>query len=125
MTLLARQTPLDAYRRVDFDARVQGCDGAALVQLCYEHLIGALTSALHASARADNAAKSQAMTRALSALAALEMGVSGEAGVAEALRQFYRGTRAAILDSVLSFDAARITAVRGDIRDIAAAMSDG
>jgi flagellar protein FliS len=124
MTMLARHTPQDAYRRVDFDARVQGCDGVALVRLCYEHLIGALGSALFAAERGDNAAKSEAMTRALSALTALQMGIAGDGDVAQALHTFYRAGKAAILDSVLAFDASRIAGVRDDFRDIAAAMAE-
>ncbi len=125
MTLLARHTPQDAYRRVDFDARVHGSDPAELVGLCYEHLIGSLGSALHAHERGDNAAKSQALTRALSALTALQLGVAGEAGVALALRQFYQAARAALLDSVLAFKPARIAGIRQDFTEIAAALTGG
>lgn len=123
MTLLARQTPQDTYRRVDFDARVSGCDPMELVGLCYEQLIAALGSALFAHDRGDNQAKSKALTRALSALTALQMGVAGNEGVAAALRQFYLAARTAVLDSVLSFDSQRIGQVREDIADIASALS--
>ena len=58
MTMLARHNPQDAYRRVDFDARVNGCDPMELVGLCYEHLIAALGSAMFAHERGDNATKS-------------------------------------------------------------------
>ena len=71
MTMLARHNPQDAYRRVDFDARVTGADPMQLVALCYEHLIAALGTALFAHERADNAAKSTALTRGVSALTAL------------------------------------------------------
>jgi flagellar protein FliS len=37
------------------------------VRLCYEQLIGSLGSAIMAASRADNQAKSQALTRALRA----------------------------------------------------------
>jgi len=123
MTMLARHTPQDAYRRVDFDARVHGCDPAELVGLCYEHLIGSLGSALYAHERGDNAAKSQALTRAMSALTALQLGVSGEAGVALALRQFYQAVRGSLLDSVLAFKPARIAEIRQDFTEIAAALA--
>lgn len=123
MTMLARRTPDAVYRRVDFDARVGGADPMELVGLCYEHLIAALGSALFAHERKDNAAKSAALTRAVSALTALQLGVKGTEGVAGALLQFYQAARNAVLDSVLSFDAARITAVRADILEIAGALS--
>lgn len=123
MTMLARHTPQDAYRRVDFDARVHGSDPAELVGLCYEHLIGSLGSALYAHERGDNATKSQALTRAMAALTALQLGVAGEAGVALVLRQFYQAARGALLDSVLAFKPARIAEIRQDFVEIAAAVT--
>ena len=123
MTLLARHTPQDAYRRVDFDARVNGCAPMELVGLCYEQLIGSLGSAIFAHQRGDNDAKSKALTRALSALTALQLGVSGSEGVALALRQFYTAGRGAVLDSVLAFDPNRIDQVRADYIDIASALT--
>ncbi len=123
MTMLARHTPQDAYRRVDFDARVNGCDPMELVALCYEHLIGSLGSALYAHERGDNTAKSKALTRALSAVTALQLGVSGEEGVALALRQFYKAARSALLDGALAFDPPRIEKVRQDFAEIATALT--
>lgn len=123
MTLLARHNPQDAYRRVDFDARVSGCDPMELVGLCYEHLIAAIGSAMFAHERGDNAGKSQAMTRALSALTALQLGVNGTEGVAAALRQFYQATRQALLDSVLTFNPTQMARVRADFVEIASALT--
>lgn len=122
MTMLARRTPDSVYRRVDFDARVGGADPMELVGLCYEHLVAALGSALFAHERKDNAGKSAALTRAVSALTALQLGVKGTEGVAAALLQFYQAAKNAVLDSVLTFDPARITAVRADILEIAGAL---
>ena len=96
MTMLARRTPDAVYRRVDFDARVGGADPMELVGLCYEHLIAALGSALFAHERKDNAAKSAALTRAVSALTALQLGVKGTEGVAAALLQFYQAAKNAV-----------------------------
>ena len=123
MTMLARHTPQDAYRRIEIDARIGGSDPRQLVMLCYEQLIGALGSALHAASLRDNSGKSAAMTRALSALAALQIGVSGEQQVAHALRHLYEATRQALLDSVLAFDPATIETIRTDYIDILRAMT--
>ena len=123
MTMLARQTPQEAYRRIDFDARVSGSDPMELVGLCYEQLIGSLGSAVFAYERADADAKSKALTRALSALTALQLGIAGNEGVAAALRQFYQAARNALLDSVLAFDPAQIGRVRQDFIDIASALT--
>lgn len=123
MTMLARHTPQDAYRRVEIDARIGGSDPRQLLTLCYEQLIGALGSALHAVRLRDNSGKSAAMTRSLSALAALQIGVSGEEPVAHALRHLYEATRQALLDSVLVFDAATIDTIRSDYIEILRAMT--
>ncbi|MDE2619852.1 MAG: flagellar protein FliS [Sphingomonadales bacterium] len=121
--MLARHNPQDAYRRVDFDARVTGCDPMELVGLCYEHLIAALGSALFAHERGDNMTKSKAITRAVSAVTALQLGVNGTEGVAAALRQFYTASRHALLDSVLNFNPEQIIRVRDDFVEIASALT--
>jgi len=123
MTLLARNTPQDAYRRVEFDARVGGSDTRQLVMLCYEQLIGALGTSLHMAKINDNRGKSQALTKALSAITALQLGVSGDVEVSWALRHLYEATRKALLDNVLSFNPEVIETIRGDFIDILRAMS--
>lgn len=123
MTMLARRTPQDAYRRVDFDARVTGADPMQLVALCYEHLIAALGTAQYAHERGDNAAKSAALTRGVSALTALHLGVSGEEGISLALRQFYEAARRSLLDSVVTFNPGRINQVRQDFLEIAETLT--
>ncbi|WP_260925087.1 flagellar protein FliS [Novosphingobium sp. 9] len=116
------RTVHEAYRSVDFDARVRGAAPAELVHVCYEHLVGALGTAVHAEGLGDNALKSRSMTRALTAITALRMGVSGEGGVAEALRHMYESARRTILDSAIAFDAHRVGALRDDFLEIASAM---
>jgi flagellar protein FliS len=123
MSLLARHTPQDAYRRVELDARIGGSDPRQLVTLCYEQLIGALGSALHAAERGDNRGKSESLTRALSTVTALQLGVSGENDVSWALRHLYEATRKSLLDCVLAFDADAITLIRQDYVDILRAMT--
>ena len=122
MTLLARNTPQDAYRRVELDARIGGSDPRQLVSLCYEQLIGALGTALHAAEAGDNQRKSESLTRALSSLTALQLGVSGEGEITWALRHLYEATRKSVLDSVLAFDAEAIATIRQDYIDILRAM---
>ncbi|MFM5908737.1 MAG: flagellar export chaperone FliS [Novosphingobium sp.] len=122
MSLLARNTPQDAYRRVELEARIGGSDPRQLVTLCYEQLIGALGTALHAAERGDNQKKSEGLTRAMSAVTALQLGVTGEGEVTWALRHLYEATRKALLDSVLTFDARAIAVIRQDYIDILGAM---
>ncbi|HEY0958171.1 MAG TPA: flagellar protein FliS [Novosphingobium sp.] len=121
--MLALRSPHEAYRRVDFDARVEGADPRHLVGLCYEQLVGALGSAIYAHERGDNLLKSQSLTRGLSAITALLLGVSGDDGMAAALRQLYQSARKGILDSALDFDAQLIATIRQDFIDIAKAMN--
>jgi len=122
--MLVPTSPSEAYRRVDFDARIEGADQAELVGVCTEQLVGSLGTAIFAQRGSDNALKSRSLTRALAAVTALRMGVAGEGGVAEALRHVYEAARRTILDSVLNFDAERLTAVRDDSREIGHAMRE-
>jgi flagellin-specific chaperone FliS len=121
--MLAIRSPHEAYRRVDFDARVNGADPRQLVGLCYEQLVSSLGSAIFAQERGDNSLKSQALTRALSAITALQLGVSGEDGTAQALRHLYEATRRAVLDSAIAFDAGTLTTIRQDFIEISRAMN--
>lgn len=120
--MLALRNPGEAYRRVDFDARVVAAAPHELVQVCYEQLTAALGAALLAAERGDNRGKSAALTRALAALTALELGVDPQAQLSAALTQLYQGARRTVLDSVLCFSPPTITALRSDFADIARAL---
>lgn len=117
------RNPAHAYRRVDFDARVAGADPRELVLVCYEQLGQALIRAVRADAAGDNQAKSEALTRALAAIAALQLGIDPGAAAAPALGQFYAAARRTMLDCVLDFDAAAINRLSVDIADIARALA--
>lgn len=121
--MLALRNPAEAYRRIDFDARVEGADPRTLVMLCYESLVSSLGTALFAHDRGDNRAKSAALTRAVSALTALLLGIEGQEGISAHLRAFYEAARRRVLDNVIAFSPEQISEVREDIREIAAAMS--
>jgi len=123
--MLTQRNPREAYRRVDFDARVSGASPQELVRLCYEQVITSLGGALLAADRKDNLVKSRSLTRAMSALTALHMGVSGDDSMAQALLQIYTAARRAVLDSVVVFDTATIQQVRQDFIDIAESMNGG
>lgn len=119
----APRDPGQAYRRIEFDARVAGADPRELVLVCYDQLGEALGRALSAAAAGNNRAKSEALTRALSALTALQMGVDVRSSVAPALLEFYSAGRSAVLGSVLNFNAAALNRLRGDAADIASALA--
>lgn len=120
--MLVLRDPAQAYRRVDFDARVSSADQRELVKMCYERVISSLGSAIHAHERGDNVRKSQALTRAVSALTALQMGVGGDDPMAGALVHFYTAARRAVLDSVLAFDSCTLGKVRQDVVDISESL---
>lgn len=120
--MMTHRSPQEAYRRVDFDARVNGASPAELVHVCYEHLVSALGTAMHAADIGDNDLKSRSMTRALTAITALQMGISGDSGVASALHQLYGAARRTLLDCAVRFDASRIEAVRQDFIEIGKAL---
>jgi flagellar protein FliS len=121
--MLAIRSPHEAYRKIDFDARVEGADPRHLVGLCYEQLIASVGSAIFAAGRGDNGLKSKALTRAISAVTALQLGVSGDDATAQALRHLYEATRRALLDSAIQFDAEVLGKIRQDFIDISRAMS--
>lgn len=123
--MLAIRSPNEAYRRVDFDARVEGSDPRHLVGLCYEQLVSSIGSAIFAQERGDNSLKSQAITRAMSAITALQLGVRGEDATAQALRHLYEATRRALLDSAIKFDAEMLSTIRADYIEISRAMNAG
>lgn len=120
--MLATTDPHEAYRRSAFDARVQSGDTASLVLLCLEQAIAGLGGALLAHNRADPAARSKALTRALTAITALEMGVDRTAPLASSLLLLYGAARRAVLESVVSFDPTLLTPVRADLVEIETAL---
>ena len=120
--MLAMRNPREAYTRVDLDARVAGAGPRQLVALCYEQLSAAIASALFAHEAGNNQAKARAITRALSAVTALQLGVAGEEGVAGSLHRFYGSVRKALLDAALDFAPRRLTAIRADLIEIAGAL---
>ena len=120
-----QHNPNEAYRRVDFDARVNGAKPADLVHLCYEHLVSALGTAIHANGIRDNGLRSRSLTRALTAITALQLGISGESAMAGALTQLYSAAQRTILDSAVEFESRRIETLRKDFAEIGRALQGG
>ena len=120
--MLLHRDPCEAYRRVDFDARVKGADSRQLVDLCLEQLAGSLSRAVYAEARGDNAAKSAALTRATAALTALQLGVDPANPTGAALIHLYQSARKSVLDCAVRFDAERLDTIRADFIEIRQAM---
>ncbi len=116
--MLRKRDPYDAYQRVEFDARVRGANSSELVHVCYNQFIDALGSALAANQRTDTLLRSRSLTRALTALMALQLGVDREHEMAAALSEFYGAASKSVLASSLDFDAARLEEIRNDFIEV-------
>ncbi len=120
--MLAISDPREAYQRVEFDARVKGAAPAELVHVCYDQLILALSTAILAEERKDAQLKSRSLTRALTSIMALQLGIDHSQNMAGVLLQFYGSARKAILASSVAFDASTLRAIRNDFLDIRDAL---
>lgn len=120
--MLAFRDLYDAYQKVEFDALVKGANSFELVHVCYDRLIQSLGTALLAHERCDAALKSRSLTRALTALVALQMGVDSEKEMAAALISFYSAARNSILASSVEFNPERIRQIRDDFVEVRDAL---
>jgi flagellar protein FliS len=120
--MLLRRDPGETYRRDEYDARVAGASSLQLVALCLEQAAGSLGRAIYAQEHGDNSAKSAALTRAVAAITALEIGVDTTNPVSQPLLQLYQAARRTILDNALRFDAPQLETIRTDLLDIREAM---
>ena len=121
--MLALTDPHEAYRVSEFDARLNGASAAELVTFCLGQVIQGIGSALSAHGLGHPAIRSKALTRALTALTALEMGVDQKAPLATALMQLYGSARRTLLDCVLEFRPQVLETIRADFFDILRALS--
>lgn len=116
--MLARTDPYDAYQRVEFDARVKGATPAELVQICYDQLILALSTAMLAAERQDVGLKSRSLTRAVTALMALELGIDRQHELAGVLSEFYGAARKTILGCSIEFNRGSLSEIRDDFIEL-------
>ena len=121
--MLARTKPRDAYREADFDARLMGSSRENLVLFCIEDFVQTLGALEIAEARRDRAARSRSLTRAITALTALELGIDRNAAMADSLLHFYGAAKFLLLDSIRTVDLQRIAELKQDFRDIATAFA--
>ncbi|MFV0643263.1 MAG: flagellar protein FliS [Sphingomonadaceae bacterium] len=117
--LTGLRDPGEAYRRSEVDARIAGASPVQLVVLCCEQVSAGITAALRADRCGDRAKRSAGVTRALSALTALEMGIAHDHPFAGLLMHIYGHARTVILDSVTNFDHGKLKSVQQDFVDLA------
>lgn len=120
--MLAKSDPREVYQRVEFDARVNGAAPSELVHVCFDQLILALSTAILAEERQDPQLKSRSLTRALTSIMALQLGIDHGQEMAGVLTQFYGSARKSILASSVDFDAATLRTMRDDFGEIRAAL---
>ena len=112
------------YRRIDVAGRAAAAgNGAGLVQMLYEEVVGALRAAAHAAEHRNYARKSERVTRATAVLFALEAGLDHEAGgdVSRTLAALYAGARRAVVQASLGDDPAPFRSVATELDGIAQA----
>lgn len=120
--MLVQSDPYDAYQRVEFDARVKGASPTELVHICYDQLILALGTAVLAHDRRDARLKSRSMTRAVTALMALELGIDRSHQMAGLLSDFYGAARKSVLANSLDFDRESLLQMRDDFAELRSAL---
>ena len=120
--MLARAQPGEAYRQSNFNKRLMVSERDDLVLFCLDDLVENLGVLEIAEARGDRAARSRSLTRCVTALTALEIGIDREAEMASSLMQFYGAAKGLLLDSVRNVDLDKIAQLRADMREIANAF---
>lgn len=121
--MLAISDPRAAYLQSDFDARLKGSRPQDIVLFCLGEVVASLGAVILAEERRDPAARSKALTRGVTALTALEIGVDRDAPIAESLLQFFGSAKSVLLDSVRRIDVEKIETLRADVVEIRNALA--
>lgn len=121
--MLALTDPNEAYRRSEIDARIRGSQAGDLVTFCLDQAISGIGHAVLADRQGNATIRSKGLTRALTAITALEMGIDRSSPLAEALLQLYGAARKTLLDCVTRFDAEGLETIRADFSEIRAAFA--
>lgn len=116
------QSPSQAYRRVDLDARIEASHGAGLALICLEELRGSLAQAALAHRRDKRAKLAEELARAATIIAFLDSGIDSQNPMRDALRDFYRGVSAQLRDFRTNRDGAVLDQLHRDIGDLIEAI---
>lgn len=120
--MLSRSRPNEAYRQTSFEARLLGSSREELVLFCLEDFLDNLRHLELADTREDRQARSRAITRCVTALTALELGIDRNAEMGATLAQFYGSAKSTLLDSIRQTDARAIAGLKTDFGEIAGAF---
>lgn len=120
--MLSRSKPCEAYREASFDARLLGSSRDELVLFCLEDFIENLRQLELADSRFDSSARSRAITRCVTALTALELGIDRTAEMGATLAQFYGSAKNTLLDCIRQTNETSVAVMKEDFGDIAKAF---
>jgi flagellar protein FliS len=120
--MLSRSKPNEAYRQASFDARLLGSSRDELVIFCLEDFLENLGHLQLADARCDSTGRSRAITRCVTALTALELGIDRSAELGASLAHLYGSAKGVLLSSIRATDTASISAIKNDFSEIANAF---
>lgn len=120
--MLSRSRPSEAYREASFDARLLGSSRDELVLFCLEDFIENLGQLELADSRFDPSARSRAITRCVTALTALELGIDRTAEMGVTLAQFYGSAKNTLMDCIRQTDQKSVAVMKQDFGDIAGAF---
>lgn len=110
--------PLESYRRVELDARVEGSDGIGLTRLCLERALADLNVALQANRTDNPTVRSDALLRTCEALLVLRGGTDPSSPIAEQLESFYGSLYVTVRQCVNNWNETTVQIARGDLMDI-------
>lgn len=116
--MLAAYDPGIAYRRSSFEARLLAATPQDMVIMCLDDFLANLVRFEQADLRDDREARSTALTRCITSLTALEMGVDRTAPLGQPLLEFYAAGKSALLGMVVSIEVGPLRAIKADFEDI-------
>ena len=115
---MSAASPLAAYRKVAFEARVVAADPAELTAILLDELADALATTRRATEAGRLAERSAALTRSLAVLTLLARGLDREGGgeVAASFGRWCEGLSAAVLARTLRWEASAFDPLVDDAR---------
>lgn len=115
--------PARAYRRVQRDAAILGSDQRALILLCYDEFLAAISSALHADRYGSPGLLREALGHAASALSAIRAGTDPAHPIAVVLESMFDAAHRAIRGAMVNFRSVSLQSLYDDFNDIRRALA--
>lgn len=116
--MLAANNPGLAYRRSSFEARLFAATPGDMVLICLEDFLVSLVRFEQADLREDREGRSRALTRCITSLTALEMGVDRNAPLGQSLLEIYSAAKSALLSMMVTAEIGAIRRIKTDFSEI-------